>query len=120
MPYKDNQTRKLNTLRRRNDPVISIRDKLYDAWRAIKKRCYNEAHYAYKDYGGRGIKMCDEWNRFENFYSWALSNGYAVGLTLDRIDNDGDYSPDNCRWASWKVQGNNRRTNKFISFNGKT
>ena len=64
--------------------------------------------------------MCEHWKDFEHFYEWALQNGYEVGLTLDRIDNDGDYEPSNCRWATWKTQGNNRRTNKLITYNGKT
>lgn len=120
MPYKDMQKKKLNALRRKTDPVISVRDKLYNVWRGIKKRCNNPNHYAYDSYGGRGIKLSKEWENFENFYSWSLANGYKVGLTLDRIDNDSDYSPVNCRWATWKEQGNNRRTNIFITFNEKT
>lgn len=94
--------------------------KLYDVWRNMIARCSDPQHQAYNDYGGRGIAVCEEWHKFFPFYSWALSNGYAESLTLDRIDNDGDYCPDNCRWVSWKVQGNNRRTNTFIAFNGKT
>ena len=120
MPYKDMQKKKLNALRRKTDPIISVRDKLYNVWRGIKKRCNNPDHYAYPQYGGRGIKLSEEWRDFEAFYSWALKNGYEVGLTLDRINNDGDYAPDNCRWTTWKVQGNNRRTNINITFKGKT
>lgn len=120
MPYKDMKKKELNALRRRTDPVISVRDKLYNVWRGIKKRCYNPNYYAYPQYGGRGIMLSEDWVNFENFYIWALANGYEVGLTLDRIDNNGDYSPNNCRWTTWKVQGNNRRTNKTITFNGKT
>lgn len=120
MPYKDLEKKRLNALRRRTDPIISVRDKLYNVWRGIKKRCNNPTYYAYPSYGGRGIKMCEYWNDFEHFYEWALQNGYEVGLTLDRIDNEGNYEPNNCRWATWKTQGNNRRTNKLISYNGKT
>lgn len=96
------------------------RHKLYEVWRNIKRRCYNPSHYAYEQYGGRGIKMCDEWSDFERFYSWSLANGYEDGLSLDRIDNNGWYSPKNCRWSTWKEQGNNRRTNVLITFDGKT
>lgn len=120
MPYKDMRKKELNALRRRTDPVISVRDKLYNVWRGIKKRCNNPNHYAYPQYGGRGIKLSEEWEDFDIFYKWALTNGYEVGLTLDRINNDGDYSPQNCRWANWKVQGNNRRTNTHITFDNRT
>lgn len=120
MPYVDMEKKRLNAIRRKTDPVISVRDKLRNVWKGAKKRCNNPTHYAYPQYGGRGIKLCECWNDFENFYKWALSSGYEVGLTLDRINNDGDYEPSNCRWASWKEQGNNRRTNTLITFNGRT
>lgn len=121
MPYVDMEKKRLNDLRRRTDPVISVRDKLYNVWRGVKKRCNTPTYYAYPQYGGRGIKICKDWeNNFDAFYQWALSNGYEVGLTIDRIDNDGNYEPSNCRWATWKEQGNNRRTNVYITFNGKT
>ena len=74
----------------------------------------------YEDYGGRGIKVCDEWNDFINFYNWAINNGYAYNLSIDRINLDGDYEPQNCRWSTPKEQDNNRRNNVFITFNGKT
>lgn len=94
--------------------------KLHEAWRHMVHRCENEKHSAYKDYGGRGIAVCEQWRSFPKFYSWAVTSGYEDGLTLDRIDNDGNYEPSNCRWVSRKVQGNNRRTNKLITFNGRT
>lgn len=94
---------------------------LYRRWSGARNRCNNPTNKAYPNYGGRGIKMCEEWDsNFLAFYDWALSNGYSKDLSLDRIDNDGPYSPENCRWADVKTQGNNRRTNVYISFDGKT
>ena len=83
-------------------------------------RCYRKEHTSYKYYGGRGISICDEWQTFKPFYEWALSNGYQENLTLDRIDNNGNYEPSNCRWVTQKIQGNNRRNNHLISYNGET
>ena len=93
---------------------------LRETWRNMKRRCQSPNHYAYPQYGGRGIKVATEWEDFENFFRWAISNGYIHGLTLDREDVNGDYSPQNCRWASWKAQGNNRRTNRLLAYNGET
>jgi hypothetical protein len=87
----------------------------------MKTRCYNPASDAYDRYGGRGIKVCEDWkNSFVSFFDWAMSNGYADNLTLDRINNDGNYSPDNCRWSTKQEQNNNRRCNRMITYNGKT
>lgn len=95
--------------------------KLYNVWRGMKKRCYLKSHVYYKNYGGRGIKVCEEWlNDFINFYNWAMSNGYRDDLTLDRINPDGNYEPSNCRWATYKEQNNNKRNNIFLTFNGTT
>ena len=94
---------------------------LYNRYRKIKERCYKPCHKSYKDYGGRGIKMCNEWlgeNGFVRFYDWAINNGYDKNLSLDRIDNNKGYSPDNCRWVDSKTQARNRRNNRFIEFNG--
>lgn len=96
------------------------RTRIYTEWQGMKGRCYNEKSKNYPKWGGRGIKVCDEWlNDFEAFRDWALSNGYSADLTLDRIDNDGDYSPDNCRWATNKEQCNNRRSNIVVKYEGK-
>lgn len=94
---------------------------LYRSWRNMKRRCYNTSYIGYEYYGGRGIAVCDEWlNDFDAFHDWSINNNYAVGLTLDRIDVNKDYSPDNCRWVTWKVQNNNTRFNHLITFKGVT
>ena len=85
----------------------------------MRGRCCNETDARYPYYGGRGITLCDEWQDFEAFYSWAINNGYAKGLTIDRRDNNGGYSPDNCHWATVKVQANNKRNNHMIEYEGK-
>lgn len=92
---------------------------LYDTWRNMKKRCNNPNTTEYNRYGGRGIKICKEWaTDFQRFYDWAISNGYKEGLTIDRINNDGNYEPDNCRFVTMKVQGNNNSHNHYIEYNG--
>lgn len=88
-------------------------------WREMRARCSNENHHAFKDYGGRGITVCDEWqNDFVSFYNWSIANGYKKGLSIDRKDNNLGYSPDNCRWATRKEQGNNTRDTIRISWDG--
>lgn len=87
----------------------------------MKTRCLNPSHNKYRLYGGRGIKVCDEWaNSFHNFYEWAICNGYRNGLTLDRINSNGNYEPSNCRWATYKLQNNNNRRNHFITYHNKS
>lgn len=95
--------------------------RIYKTWVRMKVRCYNQNHDRYKNYGGRGITVCDEWkNDFKKFYEWAMKNGYSDDLTIDRIDVNGNYEPSNCRWITNKEQCNNRRNNHFITYNGKT
>lgn len=94
---------------------------LYNILRNIKSRCYNQNDPSYKNYGGRGITVCEEWKKdISVFYNWAIKNGYKRGLELDRINNDGDYEPSNCRWATRIQQANNKRTNRYITYNNET
>lgn len=84
--------------------------RLYSIWHGMKQRCYWEKYKQFQDYGGRGIIVCPEWkDNFEAFRDWALNNGYADDLTIDRIDNDGNYETSNCRWATKADQNRNRR-----------
>lgn len=95
--------------------------RLYKIYHAMKKRCYNKNYYQYPDWGGRGITICDEWlDDFTNFYNWAIDNGYKENLTIDRIDNDKNYEPANCRWITLKEQQSNKRSNVYLTYNGKT
>ena len=100
--------------------------RLYSVWGHMKDRCYSKTDPSYKRYGGRGITVCDEWkNSFRAFCKWALEHGFdsdaKFGVcTLDRIDNDKGYSPDNCRWVDMITQARNRRSNKIITFHGES
>ena len=94
---------------------------MYGIWLSMKARCNNPHTDYYYCYGERGIKVCKEWaDSFEKFYDWALTHGYADNLTIDRINSDLDYMPDNCRWVTPKEQANNRRNNHLLTFQGKT
>lgn len=93
--------------------------RLYTIWKCMKKRCINPHDKSFPCYGGRGIKVCDEWaHDFKVFHDWAIENGYRDDLTIDRIDIDGDYTPGNCRWATNEIQANNKRNNVKIEYNG--
>lgn len=97
------------------------RNRLLNIYRGMIYRCYNEKSNAYKYYGGRGITVSKHWlgeNGFEKFYQWAIHNGYRNDLTLDRIDPNGNYTANNCRWADWETQANNKTNNIHVEYNG--
>lgn len=98
-------------------------ERIYNIYEKIKSRCYTETECSYKYYGGKGVKVCDEWlgkEGFTNFYEWSMNNGYSDDLTIDRIDYDGNYSPDNCRWVNMITQQNNKSSNHRLTYNGET
>lgn len=95
--------------------------RLYGIWLSMKRRCYLPSDHAYADYGGRGIHVCPECvASFEEFRDWSYSHGYTEDLSIDRIDNDGNYEPNNCRWVDCVAQANNRRSNHVLTFRGET
>lgn len=95
--------------------------KLYGVWSTMKARCHNKNTAAYKDYGLRGISVCDSWkNDYMEFRRWAYETGYTDGMSIDRINNDLGYCPDNCRWADKRTQANNRRSNRIYTIDGET
>lgn len=106
-----------------NSPISRGRRKnnirLYNIYQNMKQRCYDKKCKEYKHYGGRGIIICNEWkNDFLTFYDWSLKNGYSNELSIDRIDNNGNYEPINCRWATRIQQANNTSKNRIIEYNG--
>lgn len=95
--------------------------RLFSTWVHMRQRCNNQTDRAYASYGGRGIRVCREWDdSYDAFREWAMSHGYAVNLTIERVDNDGDYTPENCRWISHLEQTQNRRTSVKVTAFGET
>lgn len=116
---------KREMLVRRNSVHGHSKERLYKVWKGMRGRCNNPHHSSYPRYGGRGIRVCDEWNDYEKFRAWAYNNGYddTAGYqrcTIDRIDVNKGYYPDNCRWVDVKAQANNNRANRIITFNGES
>ena len=114
-----NRTHK-DVIRKDDSTKCLSETRIYHIWGAMKRRCNNPKSQSYKDYGGRGIKVCNEWQKFKPFYEWAMENGYTDELTIDRIDVNGNYEPSNCRWATPLEQGSNKRNNRNITYNGIT
>ena len=94
--------------------------RLHSVWADMKRRCKNPSRENYPHYGGRGITVCPEWEDFNNFYEWAIVNGYSQGLSLDRINNNGNYEPANCKWSTVKEQNYNRSCTVKFTYNGET
>ena len=92
--------------------------RLFKIWTGMHERCERAKHKYFKDYGGRGIKVCDEWNDYISFAEWARTNGYTDDLSIDRIDTNGNYEPSNCRWSTEKEQHNNKRSNHIVEYKG--
>lgn len=111
---------KREILTKRNYKHGMSKSRLFKIWVKMIERCEKEYSVVYKHYGGRGIAVCDEWHDFSAFMEWALNNGYSESLTIDRIDNNKGYSPDNCKWATMTEQANNKRNNVRITVNGET
>lgn len=100
-------------------------ERLHSVWANMKNRCYNKNYKEYNSYGGRGIKVCDEWQKYEPFREWAMNNGYDESrprgqLTLDRIEVDGMYEPSNCRFVNMHRQANNKTDNVFVTYLGES
>lgn len=91
---------------------------LYGRWCNIKSRCLNPHNPSFRFYGERGISICEEWLNFDNFYNWAIDNGFKQNLTIDRINTNGNYEPFNCRWVNMEQQNNNRRSNHILEYKG--
>ena len=107
-------------LHNRNYKDGRTKEKLYKRWKAMKDRCNTNGKQKHKNYGERGISVCEEWHDYTKFRKWAIENGYMEGLTIDRIDVNGDYCPENCRWVNNEVQCNNKRNSIYIELNGET
>lgn len=123
---KSGHTSSCGCLRKEVAKILSTKhghstSRLYITWENIKDRCSNPQNKRHASYYDRHITICEEWkNNFEAFYIWAIKNGYSENLTIDRIDNNKGYTPDNCRWVSQKIQQRNRRNNHYITYNNET
>lgn len=120
---RDGSTRSCGCLRRdvakfRNYHHGECGSSLHRIWKGARTRCYNSKAPSWPRYGGRGIYMCDEWTDYTAFKEWALGAGYKRGLSLDRIDNDGPYAPNNCRWATAEIQARNTSTSIYVNYQG--
>ena len=105
---------------RDNRSVLPEDKRLHTIWSNMKTRCDNPNVRAYQYYGGRGIKYCEQWEKWLPFKEWALSHGYREDLTIDRIDVNGDYCPENCHWVTKEEQMNNKRNNRIVEYNGES
>lgn len=94
--------------------------KIYSIWSSILRRCYNKNQKCYERYGGRGITICNDWKDFKNFYDWAINNGYKDGLSIERINVNGNYCPENCTWITMKEQAKNKTNTIWVEYNGKS
>lgn len=92
--------------------------RLYMVWKGMRCRCYTKTSSSFRNYGARGISICDEWNDYKKFKEWAETHGYQEGLQIDRIDVNGNYEPSNCRWVGVITNANNKRNNRYIEYNG--
>lgn len=115
---------KYQKIQKHNTSHGGSHDRLYGIWKNMKRRCNSQKDAHYKSYGGKGIKVCDEWNDYANFKEWAYASGYDDSAefgacTIDRIDNNGDYTPSNCRWVNRTTQANNTSRNRHVEFQGK-
>ena len=105
---------------RRTNPAAWKNEPLYHLWRDIRRRCDAPSNKSYRHYGGRGIVVCEEWVKYPAFREWALNNGYRAGRQIDRIDVNGHYSPENCRWVTNLRNQNNKRNNTYVKAFGET
>ena len=118
-----NQKHEKNHAYKHGGRFLDKPERLYTVWRIMRSRCRCASDKDYPRYGGRGISVCEEWEDYAVFRAWAVANGYDANApkgqcTLERIDVDGNYCPENCRWATAKEQGNNRRNNVRLEYQG--